>query len=817
MSLHILVDGGTEHMNSKTRVLSLLIPFWTIAFTEIALAGGLPDDAKYFPLDQPAELSYSLSISGAVSEQTTLTLRASEKLVVEGKEYVKVVSSASAGLLAGREDITYMRVAPEGVFALDSPLGSAKEYLQYPFPLEIGTTWRIDSAVSGQGDCRVAGHESITLQDGKRVDCLRIDAAVTQQGMHVTSSMYLAPKAGMVRRTSSVAGLVLEETLLTRRILTAWKAAEESLYEEAVRTTWEMFGKIWTKCGDTFVATKNWDRRPHCVVQFKGTSFSMSSRHEPLTEADKLNGIEWKGPILFQFAARREFGLTPKHKSFDRSTGTGRWSDWEPQPRSNFNWESNWEIDIVKKNGVWEVRPDIFKDMILLDSAVFTTVACNAVPGHGGFPAPDPLRLPTSPPAEPSIGPIRDAVDRLVDGGKIGKFAHGTECTAFYDDHGLIDIELRGKQTDKLFAKTKHVVHAGIDISAPEGTPVRPIANGKVVDLIDTEDDRDFGSLGFMVLVEHDVRIDEKSTYSIYLHLRQKPSVALNSEVVAYETELGRVGSTGAAFGSHLHLEVRHFPGRFSPQWKNIYGKESPPEEATFDAADFEAQWTDPLTMLPERAADVSTREPDATKPTPPRLLENSDWPPFFKAAALNDVDTLTKFLHDGADPNQRLEIANSTPGAKYKKRKSGDDPGPSPTPSPVNDGWTALHVAAACGSVESIELLIISGADIKASSNGQSALVIACMAAEPGAVETLLKHKASATEIDKIGRSPLHWACQQPHTEIVKLLLESGADPNVRDRYGRTPYMAAKTYGNGPAAQLLLQHGADPFAEQSE
>ena len=190
---------------------------------------------------------------------------------------------------------------------------------------------------------------------------------------------------------------------------------------------------------------------------------------------------------------------------------------------------------------------------------------------------------------------------------KPGEFRHGTKCTGYYDAAALVDIQIAGNPTSKEYVSTKSLVHAGVDLVAPEGNEIYPIADGTVDAVISSDKDANFKSLGYMVLIQHKNKFEGKPTWSLYLHLKEKPSVVMGDAVTAGKTLLGRVGSTGAAFGPHLHLEVRHFAGRFSEKWKNIYGIERPSSEATFGEKDFAENWTDP-----EKFAAAAANAPPA-------------------------------------------------------------------------------------------------------------------------------------------------------------------------------------------------------------
>lgn len=150
----------------------------------------------------------------------------------------------------------------------------------------------------------------------------------------------------------------------------------------------------------------------------------------------------------------------------------------------------------------------------------------------------------------------------VVPGGTLGPFQHGTYPS-------------KGDRT-----------HAGVDILAPCGSPVYPLAEGRVVDAIRAPSDPNFDSLGYMVILEHPAA---KAFYTLYLHLQGPPEVG-EGNWVSRTTRMGKVGRTGAADACHVHFEVRYFKDRFSPVWRNIYG---PGDQRT--AEHFKTQWEEPL------------------------------------------------------------------------------------------------------------------------------------------------------------------------------------------------------------------------------
>lgn len=93
--------------------------------------------------------------------------------------------------------------------------------------------------------------------------------------------------------------------------------------------------------------------------------------------------------------------------------------------------------------------------------------------------------------------------------------------------------------------------HNGADLRAPKGTPIYPIAPGKV--------SRTSVEGGKNTLGGNTVSIDHPNGYSSYYAHLNSLNVAANQEV-DYDTVIGTVGDTGNAKGkpAHLHIEVRN-------------------------------------------------------------------------------------------------------------------------------------------------------------------------------------------------------------------------------------------------------------------
>jgi murein DD-endopeptidase MepM/ murein hydrolase activator NlpD len=102
------------------------------------------------------------------------------------------------------------------------------------------------------------------------------------------------------------------------------------------------------------------------------------------------------------------------------------------------------------------------------------------------------------------------------------------------------------------------IMHTGIDIDAPKGTPILAAAPGKVIWAgyglyLGTNDPRD--PYGQAVTVMHDFGYKGAQIYTIYAHMDK--ILAINGQRVETGTVLGLVGDTGNTTGPHLHFEVR--------------------------------------------------------------------------------------------------------------------------------------------------------------------------------------------------------------------------------------------------------------------
>jgi murein DD-endopeptidase MepM/ murein hydrolase activator NlpD len=99
--------------------------------------------------------------------------------------------------------------------------------------------------------------------------------------------------------------------------------------------------------------------------------------------------------------------------------------------------------------------------------------------------------------------------------------------------------------------------HEGVDYDAGNGSPVRAVAAGIVVETSNPT----AAALGVYLSIQH--VIDGQTVTSVYAHMQAGSMPLRVGDSVTVGQIIGRVGSTGVSTGPHLHFEIR--PGGATP------------------------------------------------------------------------------------------------------------------------------------------------------------------------------------------------------------------------------------------------------------
>jgi hypothetical protein len=114
---------------------------------------------------------------------------------------------------------------------------------------------------------------------------------------------------------------------------------------EAIQIAKADFNKHWQKCGDSYYAEYSEKNPNRFILNF----YEQKGVKEPIIKfkttpnfADNLNGLEWKGTVIFTADAFRHY----QHEEW----GSDGWSPWSEEPRGF------WNYSIERTNGVWKVK-----------------------------------------------------------------------------------------------------------------------------------------------------------------------------------------------------------------------------------------------------------------------------------------------------------------------------------------------------------------------------------------------------------------------------------------------------------------------------
>ncbi|GJP92688.1 MOSC domain protein [Aspergillus niger] len=160
---------------------------------------------------------------------------------------------------------------------------------------------------------------------------------------------------------------------------------------------------------------------------------------------------------------------------------------------------------------------------------------------------------------------------------------------------------------------------------------------------------------------------------------------------------------------------------------------------------------------------------------------------PLLYAVRDQNSDLINALLDRGADPNQRGTI--------------------------VEEGKPSfpLLIAAENGNPEIIDSLLRAGSILDdQDSEGFSALHVAAACRTSDGLKSLLhKHGANMNMRLLNGSLPIHSAASRGTPENLGILLDAGADINAINDYGRTPLHCAADNGNWEMIEALLERGA--------
>ncbi|MEI6025082.1 MAG: ankyrin repeat domain-containing protein [Betaproteobacteria bacterium] len=128
------------------------------------------------------------------------------------------------------------------------------------------------------------------------------------------------------------------------------------------------------------------------------------------------------------------------------------------------------------------------------------------------------------------------------------------------------------------------------------------------------------------------------------------------------------------------------------------------------------------------------------------------------------------------------------------------------------NAGATPLHIACATGANGCLESLLRHRASAtKQLPSGATPLHTAAIGGDQRTIELLCKAGGSVTALNEDKRTPLHNCGITGNAKVAVALIQQGAPVETADAEGCTPLMRAVMKNHAEVAKVLLDHGADP------
>uniref|UniRef100_A0A673NR54 non-specific serine/threonine protein kinase n=1 Tax=Sinocyclocheilus rhinocerous TaxID=307959 RepID=A0A673NR54_9TELE len=136
----------------------------------------------------------------------------------------------------------------------------------------------------------------------------------------------------------------------------------------------------------------------------------------------------------------------------------------------------------------------------------------------------------------------------------------------------------------------------------------------------------------------------------------------------------------------------------------------------------------------------------------------------------------------------------------------------------PNKHGTPPLLIAAGCGNVQIIDVLMKKGAEIQAfDKTGATAIYHAARHGHVGTLRFLHEKKCPLDIQDKSGETALHVAARYGNVDVVQYLCSIHANPDLVDREQETPLHCAAWHGYSAVARALCEAGCDVNARNRE
>jgi hypothetical protein len=137
--------------------------------------------------------------------------------------------------------------------------------------------------------------------------------------------------------------------------------AATSMEDEAKKEFVKYLDRYTTPCGPSRVVEKTNGMDGNGIFEYRNPSITVI-RVERVSEADKLNGVEWYALLDMNYSGYRRY--------FE-----GQWTEWQNNPRT-----AEWNFQVVKRTNGWTVDDHLKPDPQFSNQKVYSKIDCSRIP-----------------------------------------------------------------------------------------------------------------------------------------------------------------------------------------------------------------------------------------------------------------------------------------------------------------------------------------------------------------------------------------------------------------------------------------------------
>jgi hypothetical protein len=196
-------EGNTMQ---RSRYL-LLLPLLTVV---MAGCSRKPEGAEYFWASTGSRRTYDVKmlipLAGVV--EGTMIEREDGTASIDGSTYHKTVTTFD-GIPGAKPEVSYVRLAADGIYSRKSTDPKAPESLEIPLPPEVGRKWTFvqDDLTM---EMEISAVEDFDTAEKTYKRCIKVTGSGTKGGDPIKAVSYYAPKTGLVKMSMEGSGFLMD-------------------------------------------------------------------------------------------------------------------------------------------------------------------------------------------------------------------------------------------------------------------------------------------------------------------------------------------------------------------------------------------------------------------------------------------------------------------------------------------------------------------------------------------------------------------------------------------------------------------------------